>query len=156
MRISDEQLVLIINEVVRRFLVPKFRGLGMNATGEWLGSVETSASNQIAIIRARDYTEFLANGRPPGDRPEIAPLIKWASAKFGLGYEQAKSAAFGIANKIAAEGTTWYQKGGTDLIEVLESPECLDFIRGELTSIMAIDAQSEITNFMKDEFKRIK
>jgi hypothetical protein len=38
-------------------------------------------------------------------RPPIEPLIDWAEARLGLRGKEAKSAAWAIANKIAAHGT---------------------------------------------------
>ncbi len=64
--------------------------------------------------------------------PPIEPIITWAHIKLGLGYPEARSAAFGIAKKMEKEGTSWYRKGGSDLLEVLYSPEVIKFIQQEL------------------------
>ena len=129
----------ILAEVVNRFLIPNFRELGMNATGEWLESLEVTTGINSGTIRGRDYSQYLAKGRKPGQRPPIAPLEKWVNAKFGISGTQAKSMAFAIATKIAKEGTTWHQKGGTDLIEVLESVEVQEYITGEMRGILQVE-----------------
>ena len=136
-----------MNEVATRFLIPKFLELGMNASGEWIDSIETSATNNIGKIRGRDYTEYLKNGRKPGKMPPIAPLERWAQVKLGLRGKQALSAAFAIAKKIAAEGTEYHKQGGTELLDVLESQECLDYIRKELTTLIVVQAKEEIEQF---------
>ncbi|HET8838047.1 MAG TPA: hypothetical protein VFM82_03545 [Flavobacteriaceae bacterium] len=144
MQIADDEIIRVMTEVAQRFLIPKFLELGMNSTGEWVKSIEVSASNNVGYIRGRDYSYYLVNGRKPGKRPPIAPLERWAQAKLGLSGQQAKSAAFAIANKIAKEGTEYYQRGGTDLLEVLESPECLDYVRNELKQILTEDLKAQI------------
>lgn len=153
MVLSDDQIIELMDEVVDRFLVPRFRDeLGMDATGEWLRTKETSAGQNKGIIRARDYTEYLVNGRAPGKMPPIAPIEEWVKAKMGLSGAQARGAAFAIATKISQEGTTWYQQGGTDLVKVLEEPECLFFIRQKITSLLTVRAKEEIEKFMAYEY----
>lgn len=144
MVIPDEEIKRVMGEVAQRFLIPHFLELGMNATGEWVKSIEVSASNNVGYIRGRDYSYYLEHGRKPGKRPPIAPLERWAQAKLGLSGQQAKSAAFAIANKIAKEGTDYYKQGGTDLLEVLESQECLDFVTSEIRTLMVDQVHSKI------------
>lgn len=144
MGIKDEDIIRVMDEVANRFLIPHFLELGMNATGEWVRSIETTASNNTGYIRGRDYSYYLVNGRKPGNRPPIAPLERWAQAKLGLSGQQATSAAFAIANKIAQEGTEYYKQGGTDLLEVLESPECIEYVRREFSQILVEDLKTEI------------
>lgn len=146
--ISDEYINELMTEVASRFLIPKFLELGMNASGEWIDSIETSASNNVGKIRGRDYTEYLKNGRKPGKMPPIAPIERWAQVKLGLRGAQAKSAAFAIAKKIAKEGTEYYKQGGTELLDILESQECLDYIRKELTTLIVVQAKEEIEQFV--------
>lgn len=144
MAIMDEDIIRVMTEVAQRFLIPRFLELGMNATGEWVKSIETTASNNVGTIRGRDYSYYLVNGRKPGKRPPIAPIERWAQAKLGLTGQQATSAAFAIANKIAQEGTEYYKRGGTDLLEVLESSECIEFVRNELKQILVEDLKTQI------------
>ena len=128
----------ILSDVIERFIIPRFNSLGMNATGEWRENLEVVVSENSGTIRGRHYSEQLAKGRRPGAKPPIAPLQKWAVAKFGLSQEQAKSMAFAVANKIAKEGTTWYEKGGSDLIEVLDSRDVVEFIQNEMNGILTV------------------
>ena len=141
---QPQDIERILTEVVNRFLIPRFRELGMNATGEWLDSLEVTTGENSGTIRGREYSQQLALGRKPGKRPPIAPLEKWVNAKFGITGAQARSMAFAIATKIAKEGTTWYQKGGIDLIEVLESIEVRQYITGEMRGILQIELSERL------------
>lgn len=142
----------ILTEVVNRFLIPKFKELGMNATGEWLESLEVTTGINSGTIRGRDYSQYLAKGRKPGQRPPIAPLEKWVNAKFGISGAQAKSMAFAIATKIAKEGTTWHQKGGSDLIEVLESAEVQEYITGEMRGMLQVELEQRLIRNAQEIF----
>jgi hypothetical protein len=137
MQIPDAKFEEILNDVIRLYLIPKHKALGMEATGEWINSLETKGNT----IRGRKYTEQLVNGRAAGKAPPIAPLETWVNAKFGITGKQATSFAFAISKKIAKEGTSWKQKGGSDLLEVLETKEVLDFINSKLARYF----QAEIT-----------
>lgn len=128
----------VLLDVVDKFLIPKFRELGMNATGEWLDSLKIEVREDGGTIRGWQYSEQLAKGREPGKRPPIAPLERWVNAKFGISGKEAKSMAFAVANKIAKEGTTWHEKGGSDLIEVLESQQVIEYLQNELGGILKI------------------
>ena len=152
MVLNDENINRIMTEVASRFLIPKFLELGMNASGEWVDSIETTAANNVGKIRGRDYSEFLQNGRKPGKMPPIAPIERWVQVKLGLSGNEAKGAAFAIAKKIAAEGTEYHKQGGTDLLDVLDSPECLEYVRGELTTLFTVQAREEIQKFVYQEF----
>ena len=138
-----------MQEVVDKFLIPKFDQLGMNATGEWKRNVKVRSGTNVGYIDGRNYSEQLALGRKPGKRPPIAPLEKWVNAKLHIGGSQGRSVAFAIANKIADEGTTWYQKGGSDLIEVLESPKVIDYINSRLGEYLTVQIESEINNMAR-------
>lgn len=117
-----------MQEVIDLFLIPKFNQLGMNATGEWLDNLEIRVINGSGQIWGRDYTEQLVYGRKPGKKPPVAPLEKWVNAKLGRFGAQGRSIAFAVQNKIAKEGTSWYEKGGSDLLEVLTSQEVTDYV----------------------------
>lgn len=129
---EDEEIEPILNEVIQRFLLPKFRELGMPATGEWEQNIEARGSS----IWGRSYTEQLVDGREPGRMPPVDALIPWVEAKLGYSGNQARSVAWAVSKKIAEEGTTWYQRGGSDLLEVLESNEVRDFLVDQIGIIL--------------------
>lgn len=137
--LSDSEIEKVINVVIQKVLFPKFRELGMDASGEWL---RTTQADKNTII-GPDYTKYLVNGRPPGKRPPIAPIEKWVEAKLGLSGRQATSAAFAISTVMAEKGTTWHQKGGSDLLEVLESKEVYElFVKTYALEVQAIVSEN--------------
>lgn len=139
-KIEQEQIEKIIHEIITLFLIPKFRDLGMHASGEWESNIE-ARSNQIW---GRAYTEQLVSGREPGSMPPVEAIQRWALAKFGNGDI---NVAWAIATKIKYEGTSWYPNG-SDLLEVLESKEVVDFISDKLKDIVIL----QITTQFKREF----
>lgn len=139
--------------VVDKFLIPRFDQLGMNATGEWKRNVKVRAGTNVGFIDGRDYTENLANGVEPGNRPEIEPLEKWVKAKLHLSGKVAKGVAFAIANKIEESGTSWYKKGGTDLIEILESKQVIDYINSQIGNYLRVEVEIQIRRTAKEVFK---
>lgn len=153
MWIEREEIERVLREVVAKFLIPKFNENEMNATGEWLQSLEVEATDDDkGYIRGRHYTEYLAKGRPPSDKlPPISALEKWVNVKLGVSGTEATSIAFAIAHKIKNEGTKWHQQGGTDLVEVLESPEVIAYIQNELGNILKV----KISERLIRETKRI-
>jgi hypothetical protein len=140
--LTDAQIENVVSVVVQKVLFPKFDQLGMNASGNWK---ETTRAEGNTIIGPA-YTEQLAKGRAPGARPPISPIEKWVEAKLGLSGKQATSVAWAISINIAKKGTTWHQKGGTDILEVLESKEVYDlFVKTYALEVKAI---------LSDNFRR--
>lgn len=124
----DRKIEEVIMEVVEIFLIPRFMSYGMEATGEWRENLRVEGNK----LYGRKYTEQLEYGRRPGTYVPIEPLRKWAQAKFGMEYNAARSMAFAVSKKIYAEGTKWYKQGGTELMEVLESPEVDRYMKNQL------------------------
>lgn len=153
MLIVPEHIILeTMQAVIDRWLLPRFNELGMNATGEWKENVKPLAETNKGIIAGRKYTEQLVYGGNPGSMPPIEPLIKWAQAKFGVDYNTAKGIAWGTAKKIQNEGTTWYQKGGSDLLEVLEQPEVIEFVNSQIGEYLQAEVQLQIIRDLKEAF----
>lgn len=119
-------------------LIEKHRELGMEATGDWIRSLEGVAGHNSGVIMGAKYTEQLVHGREPGRRPPIEPLERWVAAKFGLSGKEARGAAFAIATKIAKEGTTWHKQGGSDLMEILEDPQVVSAFFTEVGAYLNI------------------
>lgn len=152
MNVSAEDIRKILTDVVELFLVPKFNELGMNASGEWLDNLEVTSQVNKGEILGRDYSVQLALGRMPGTMPPIEPIEKWANIKLGLYGTQARSAAFAIAKTMQQKGTTWYQKGGTDLISILSSPEVIKYIHNRVSIVVAVNVQNRIQDLAKEIF----
>lgn len=149
MLLRDEQILEVMQGVVDDFLKPKFISLGMNASGQWLNSLEARANNGVGEIWGMDYTYYLSNGRAPGKRPPIAPLVQWVGYKFGYSGQQAVSVAYAVANKIAEEGTNYYPDG-TDLISFLSSQEVTDYINKKIAAHILSSFQTEMVKRAKD------
>jgi hypothetical protein len=148
MLIPDSIFESVLNDVIKLFLIPKHKELGMEATGEWIKSLEAKGNT----IRGRKYTEQLVNGRNPNKNQNPKELRKWAvgvGSPGGYIYEWAKAKGvnippIAIAYKIAREGTSWKQKGGSDLLEVLETKEVINFINKEIGKYYIAETQLEI------------
>jgi hypothetical protein len=149
-----------MDTVVERFLIPKFNELGMNATGQWLDSLETEAREpNIGVIRGQDYSEFLARGRGPNQNQEPDALRKWAygMANFNpefKGWLNARGLTdFGvqIAYRLGENGSLSYPEG-TDLLEVLESPEVVSFVQNEYRNLVALAVKNEFERNVKEIF----
>jgi len=150
--IPDETIIQTMQGVINLFLIPKFVSLGMNATGAWINALEPRIENGNGAIYGFDYTYFLANGRKPGKAPPIAPLISWVNAKFGIGGAEARGIAFAIAQKIKKEGTDYYPEG-TDLLEVLNSKEVLDYIYSQYGTAINVELNKILIKQLNDNFR---
>jgi hypothetical protein len=136
MLIPEAKIEEILNEVIRLYLIPKHKALGMEASGEWINSLESKGNT----IRGSKYTEQLVWGRRKNDNQDPEAIRRWAvgvGSPGGYIHEWAKAKGvsippIAIAYKIAREGTTWHQRGGSDLLEVLETPEVQKYINGRL------------------------
>lgn len=154
MYLSSDQTEEILNKVIELFILPRFQELGMRATGEWEQnlSAEATGLNSGSII-GRQYTEQLVNGREPGKLPPISALEKWVTAKFGLTGKEATSMAWAVAKKIAKQGTSWYEKGGSNLMEVLEEPRTLQYIQEEVGGKFRLKIQEELIRNAEEIFR---
>src|SRR5690625_135273 len=146
--VTIQDIERIIDDVIREILIPKFKSLGMDATGEWIRTVDARGNE----IWGRDYTEYLVNGRRPGKIPPIAPIINWIQAKFGISGQEAMSRAYAVAYTIAEKGTTYYQQGGTDLLAILDSQKTKDFINSRISEIANDKLEKILTNEIKTTF----
>jgi len=66
--------------------------------------VNYDVNNQEVQIFMNDYWQYVNDGRRPGKRPPIRPLMLWAMSRLGLDQTQARNAAFGIATNIGKFG----------------------------------------------------
>lgn len=152
-QIPDELIIETMQGIIDNFLKPKFISLGMNATGSWLNALEAKAVNGNGEIWGMDYTYWLANGRKGGTAPPVSALIPWVNAKFGVGGNEARSIAFAVATKIKNEGTRFYPQG-TDLLEVLQSKEVVDYIYSKIKEGVTIEINRILIRQINDNFAR--
>jgi len=147
----EEAIKRTMDWVVDTILIPHFMSLGLNASGEWVANVKTRVEGQEGIISGRQYSEQLVYGRRPGAMPPIAPIERWAQVKLGLSGAEARSAAFAIAKKIAREGTEIYKDGGTDLIEILRTPDT----QQRIAQYLAQQMQAEVRLYLEREISMV-
>lgn len=113
------ELELLASDFIR-----KYDELGMRASGEWAESLEVRMFNSKGEIWGNDYTQYLTNGRKGGTLPPINAIEDWVRNKFGLSdQKQITSTAWAVAKGIEKKGTTWYQQGGSDLIDAILNEE---------------------------------
>lgn len=146
--ISENEIKTLVWLIVDEFLIPKFNKLNMNASGDWLDALDVKVVGNRGEIWGKDYTQYLVNGRAGGKRPPISVLEKWVNDKFNIYGKEATNMAFAIGNKIAKEGTDYYPEG-TDLLEVLQSNECQQFINQKSTEIYIKSVSLEIVRRLK-------
>lgn len=148
-----------ITDVVNLFLIPRFMDLGMNATGNWRNSLEVKMVSDGAEIYAPKYTEQLVWGRRPNQDQSPEAIRRWAYGMANFNEEfKAWLRARGLENygiqiayKIAEQGTSWYRKGGSDLLEVLQSDEVIEFISERLGSYVF----KEVTLDLERELNKV-
>lgn len=140
----DKDIEEVLNQMISLLLIPHFEQLGMNATGEWEENIKAQSNS----VWGRDYTKYLVEGRPSGSYAPIAPLVRWAKAKFGMDDNEARKMAFAVSNKLKNEGSEYWKQGGTDLLEFLETNEVKTFIierlRDKITPKIAENLTKEI------------
>lgn len=152
MQVEREELIYLMEQVIEKFLKPKFIELGMNATGDWLNSLKAGTEPNRGIIKGKHYTAYLVRGRAGGTRPPIRHLARWVQAKFKLAGQEATSVAFAVAKKIEKEGTEYYPNG-TDLLEILQSNEVKHYIEQELKSYLIDKVTLQLTRELQNTFK---
>lgn len=153
--LKKEDIEKIIWNVIDEFLIPNFNENDMNATGEWIATlearVETSDGKVRGEIWGRDYTEGLVNGQPPGTFVEVHKLERWAIHKFGMFGDDARNFAYAVQRNIYKRGTNSYPMG-TNLLEVLEKPEVIEYVQNQVKGEYIKSVRSEIMrNFRKLE-----
>jgi len=150
-RLPDEVILATMQGVIDNFLKPKFISLGMNATGQWLETLEPRVENGQGQIWGMYYTYWLAHGRKGGTMPPVSALIPWVTAKFGIGGNEAKGVAFAVAKKIEKEGTEYYPQG-TDLLEILHSKDVADYIYSQYKEGITVEISETLKKQIHDNF----
>lgn len=125
-------------------LIERYDQLGMRASGNWADGLSFNLEGNILYITGFKYTEQLVYGRKPGKRPPMEPLKQWFQVKYGMSEQAAKGYAFGLQKKISEEGTSWFQKGGTNLLEVLVSQEAINVFYNDVGDYVREQATLEI------------
>lgn len=141
---TTEEINSILREVVDKFLIPRFDELKMNASGQWKDSLQTEydQASKIGKIKGMDYTRFLTIGRNPNaDQSEEAlrAFAVWAGNTFIGDWVRDKGISadpIAVAYSIGKNGTTWRRQGGSNLLEVFQEKETMDFITSRVKAIV--------------------
>lgn len=145
----------VLTDVVEVYLKPKFIELGMNASGQWLRSLEVRTSFNRGEIWGMDYTQYLVRGRGKNeDQSEegIKHFTRWAGYYIFKPWAEAKGISinpYAVARKIAKEGTESHPDG-TDLLEVLNSREVMEFINNRIGEYILEDTKLQFERMVKN------
>lgn len=158
-RIPDELIISTIQGVIDLFLKPKFIELGMDASGQWLNSLEARAVNGNGEIWGMDYTYWLNNGRQPNKDQSPEKLKAWAYY-YGINvikpWADAKGLVFdnpiAVAYNIGKNGTRSRPERIGFLEDVLNSKEVLDYIYSQLQEGVTIEINKVLIKQIHDNF----
>ncbi len=155
-QVTEQEMELILKDAIDALFIPHFMALGMNASGQWKNNVEARGNT----IWGMDYTEYLANGRSPNSNqsPEaLKAWVGWAGSTIIAQWVKDKGLnlnPYAVAQNIARKGTTWKQKGGSDLLEFLNSKPFLDFIQNRIVEKLGENIRSKLYIDTKLAFTR--
>ena len=160
--LTDEDVAAVLQGVIDEFLIPKFKELNMNASGKWIASLETERrSKNEGVIRGIDYSYYLVNGRGANQdqSPEgLRAWAVWAGNTFIKDWVRNKGISanpIAVAMSIAKKGTTWKRKGGSDLLEVLESPEVQRYVAERFKMIITPRVAEEMRRNISEAFRNV-
>ena len=160
--LTDEDVAAVLQGVIDEFLIPKFKELNMNASGKWIASLETERrGTNEGVIRGIDYSYYLVNGRGANKDQSLEGLRKWAvwaGNTFIKDWVKAKGLTanpIAVAMSIAKKGTTWKRKGGSDLLEVLESPEVQRYVAERFKMIITPRVAEEMRRNISEAFRNV-
>lgn len=139
-----EELHLVVDDLIKRH-----NELGMKASGDWIRSLEVRETRWGAQIWGEDYTKYLEDGRKPGKMPPSNVIVQWLQDKFGYSEAYAKKIAFPIQKKIAKEGTDWYKKRPTGLINDVINDARVELILNRIKLISIEFFKTEVRSHLK-------
>lgn len=137
-QISEELYLNVLQGVIDNFLKPKFIELGMNASGEWLNTIQPRIVEGRGEIWGMDYTYWLNNGREPNQDQSPQALKAWAyyyginvikpwAASKGIVFDNPIAVAYSIAKK-----GTKKRPERIDFLDILNSNEVKQYIYAQL------------------------
>tara|TARA_R110000803_G_scaffold149081_4_gene214508 strand:- start:326 stop:790 length:465 start_codon:yes stop_codon:yes gene_type:complete len=137
--------------LLREELVEKHIELGMEASGNWIRSLEVTKTAMSTKLIGEDYTAQLVYGRKPGTLPPVEAIKQWIEEKGITSDLTTTSLAWAIAMKIKRDGTNYYQKGGTDLVSSVITPERIQKIINIAGIEIALGIAPIFLNTFRDE-----
>lgn len=119
----------------------------VNASGKLYDSIRYEVVNNGETLRvyAEDYIDYLVYGRRNGKFPPRDAIRKWIDDKglepVGISKD---SLAFLIARKIAREGTTIFQQGGSTLLSDIITDNLIRETRDKLEDELYVMIKAEL------------
>ena len=119
-------------------------GVTYNATNALTRSLVADVSvgftgTTEASLSGLSHWRFVGNGRGPGKRPPLDPLIRWAKAKGIADTDsEARSLAYVVARSISLYGTVDHQAGGVNVfLQLVEDfqPRITDVLQAFLSDL---------------------
>lgn len=150
LQLNIEQALIEGANAVIDFLIEKYDALGMRASGEWADSLEYEITDRGVIIKGMDYTVYLTQGRPPGGNPPASVIYQWMHDKKTFSGEKTWQRAYAISQSIGKKGTSWYQKGGSDLVEVLLDPEIRRLFFGKIQEVITVQVADNMLSTIQE------
>jgi hypothetical protein len=142
--ITEIEIETILNEVIDKFLIPRYKELGMEASGNWARQLEVRTKPNGGQIWGEKYSEQLVYGRRPGKMPPVNAISRWLQQK-GI-----NANPWAVAKVIAEKGTTWYQRGGSDLLEALKDPETINYLNSKIAGFLQARVRLELIRNTKE------
>lgn len=147
--IPESVILAALNKAIE-ILIARYDQLDMRASGRWAEELEALVEGNTGIIRGEDYTEYLTKGRKPGGVPPVQVIYQWMLDKKTFRGEKSLSRAFAISQSIAQKGTSWYQIGGSDLLEILQDNEALQAYYDVLGDYLRVNISDELIRDFKE------
>ncbi|MCT4665622.1 MAG: hypothetical protein N4A45_10350 [Flavobacteriales bacterium] len=151
MTLSVSKLILKNEfETLRVDLIQKHDELKMRASGRWAKGLEVEVQRDSATLWGLDYTNKLIHGQAPGIMPSPKKIEQWMKDK-GIQARNPSMLAYIIAKKIEREGTRYFRKGGTDLVDSVITPQRIQQILDKVSHANV----DEFVHLSKQIFKEI-
>lgn len=132
-------------------IVERYDELNMRASGKWADSLEIKVEGLKGLILGEDYTKYLTQGRPPGTDPPVPVIFQWMKDKKTFRGPKTLGRAIAISKSIGNRGTSWYRKGGSNLLEILESEEVITTFNEELKIQLIAKINDNLRRLVQDD-----
>ena len=125
--------------------------LNLSASGKARSSISFTATDKALYIEGLARVVFMIFGRASGKMPPIDPIRRWVEQKLGVSEDESEGIAWGIAKKIAKEGTNIFNGKAKGLrIEVT-----LSILNKEILSEITTVYAQEITGGLVKDWGKI-
>lgn len=123
-------------------LIAYMQAENRNSSGRSAQSLQVNVSQNVGRLTGAEWIEFVFRGRTPGRQPPIDAIIDWCNSR-GL----PRGMAWGIAKKIAKQGTELYRQKRNILNEVITEDKISEFAESIIVTFKA-QINSEIKTIL--------